>query len=166
MEGSKIQKKVETFSLDLPQRKPDVVRKNVQPADSLYQINKLGVMASFSLIGSDAAGSGNYQDVFFVAPVEMTISSWYLRYTVACSDSGATIILQKQQTGNTTSLGSLSSEATADTGYRGIVDLGSNGELKAGDGLRIAFSTGVTALDGLCVTVYMIPNNLGGFYNA
>lgn len=162
---SKIQTKVNTYSQDLPQRRQDIPREGVQPADAVYQINKLGTFASFYLTGSNAAGTGNYEDPFFVAPIPMQVISWYVYYKVASSNSGDDVILQVQETGgDVSSVGNANVDTTATTGNRGTITGIVN--LNVGDSLRIAASGPLTDLDGLCATVYLVPTNLGGFFTA
>lgn len=152
------------IDISLPQADQAIPREKVQPSDAVYQLNKWGTIASVRLVGSDAASTANYGDDFFVAPVAMSVIAWYASWKVACSDSGAAILLQRQKTSDTTTIGSVLSTQTADIGYKGTVTLGV--DLAPGDRLRLNFSTGVTNLDNVCVTVYLVPNNLGGFFTA
>ena len=156
-------KKVETYSQDLPQRRQDIPREGVQPADAIYQINKIGLVANFYLIDSNASTTGNYEDPFFVAPMAMSVIGWRAYWKTKCSDSGAKLILQKRENGgNQTNIGEIDSTQDEDNGYAGTVTTSPG--LEPGDALTIAYSTGVAGLSSLAVTVYLVPSNLGGFF--
>lgn len=165
MDETKINSKSQTFTASLPQRDRDIPRTSVQPADSVYQINKLGTFASFYLGGNSAATTSNYEDPFFVAVIPMQVIGWYVYYKVASSVASDDVILQVQASGgNVSNVGNANVDTTALTGNRGTV----NGivNLNVGDSLRVAASGTFTSLDGLCVTVYLTPTNMGGFFTS
>lgn len=150
------------IQIKIPQPRNPFGREKLPVGDATEIINKTGMVASVYLWDATASNTANYGEPFFVAPFDCTVSSWACRWQTACSDSGATIQLAKRENGgNQSIIGSVDSTQTADIGYKGSVE--ASNTIKLGDLLYVDYSTGVTGLTDVILTVYLYPLSAGGF---
>lgn len=129
----------------------------------MAEFNKDGTIVTFNIPGG--ATAAEYDGAEFIAPYPCRVVSVRERHQTAGSDAGAvTLMVKKVPSGTAKASGSdvlsagLNLKGTADTNQSGTISSTfANSRLKTGDALALVTTGTLTAVDGVTVTVELVP---------